>query len=115
MAQLSVISATMAGVQLNGQFSPADALGDSFLNDGTQNVIVRNSGGVARTVTVKADSHPCNMGLTSAAHDHQVTVPANDTVLVGPFDTARFNDAASLVQLRYDAVTNLQVMAIHYA
>lgn len=115
MAQLSVSASNMVGIDIDAILVAASALGDSFVNDGTVNLIVRNSGGVSRTVTFKGDHRACSMGLTSTAHDQSVTIPAGKTLVLGVFDTGRFNDNASLVQMTYDSEVGLSIAPIHYS
>jgi hypothetical protein len=115
MAQFGITPSNMTGIDLDTILAAASVGGDSFTNDGTVNLIVRNSGGVSRTVTFKADSHACSMGLTSAVHNQDVTIPAGKTVILGIFDTSRFNDSAGLVQMTYDSEADLSLAVTHYA
>ena len=50
-------------------------------------VVITNSGSSSATVTVKAGT-----GLRSAIGDLTVSVPADTTGIVGPFDSMRFKD-----------------------
>lgn len=114
MAQIAVSSSNMVGLDLDTILYAASPGGDSFANDGTVNLIARNSGGVSRTITLKADSHACSMGLTSSIHNYEVTIPAGETVILGVFDTSRFNDQSGLVQMTYDSEADLSLAVLHY-
>lgn len=106
MAELTVQASAVTGLET--VFVAADVAGDMFLNDGSVVFIVKNSGGVDRTVTVDSVA-ACNFGFD---HDAVVVVTAAEERIIGPFSTARFNDGASKVQVTYSLNTGLTVAAV---
>jgi hypothetical protein len=106
MAQLTVKSATIAGVA--STYVAASAGGDSFANNGHTVFHVKNGGASAITVTVNSQT-ACNHGFD---HDITVSVAAGEERIIGTFDRSRFNDATGNVLITYSAVTTVTVCAI---
>lgn len=97
----------LTGVTLT--LAAATAGGDSFQNSGVEFVQVKNAHAtVARNVTFAAPN-PDNFGITNAAHNQVVAVPALTTKLIGPFPPGRFNDANGRVQITYDSEADLTI------
>lgn len=109
MAVLTVQKPSAAGT-----YAPvaAEAGGDSFPNTGVEFFYIKNGDASPKTVTFDSPG-TCSFGLAAnAAHDLAVTVPAGEEKLIGPFATARFNDANNRVQVTYSAVTSVTVAAV---
>lgn len=109
MATLTVNDVDLDGLTWTSGTSPYVACaggGDEFVNDGKTYIHLKNTNAATRTVTVNSQVN-CSQGF-----DHNVSVTVGATTgeaKVGPFPTARFNDATGKVQLTYDAVTNLTI------
>lgn len=106
MATLTVQKPSVAGAALT--YVSAAGGGDEFLNTGREFLHVVNAGGGNITVTFNSQTL-CNYGFD---HDMAVTVNAGTDRMIGPFDTVRFNDANTRIQVTYSGVTSLTVAAI---
>lgn len=109
MAQLNVQGTGLTG--LAPTYQAADAVGDSFANNGRTFIHVKNGGAASITVTVDSQQS-CSQGFD---HDVAVAVPAGAERMIGPFNQARFNDANGNVLVFYSAVTSVTVAAINPA
>ena len=93
------------------QLTAAAGGGDSFFMTGKEVVIFNNGSGGTITVTLStvvagvAD----NFGVTNAAHDITLAVPAGKIGMWGPSDLARFKDVNGNAQNTYSGVTSLTV------
>lgn len=106
MSQYTVVVPSAAGVAES--FTPV-MVSDTFHNTGRTLLVVKNSGATDPvTVTIKSQT-TCNQGFS---HDLTVTVATGATQYIGPFPTARFNDAQDLVTVGYSAVTSISAMAL---
>ena len=77
---------------------------DTFANDGTVFLHVKNGGGSSDTVTVTS-VQTCNQGST---HNLTVSVPAGAERMLGPFETTRFNDPTTgLVTVGHSFTTSV--------
>lgn len=106
MAQLSVQEIDHTG--LNPSHAAADGGGDTFENPdvkGRTFLWVKNGDTSGKTVTFDS-TESCNQGFD---HDVQVTVPAGEDRLIGPFDRDRFGNPVSA---SYDDVTSVTVAAV---
>jgi hypothetical protein len=107
MAVLSAQAVTQAGIAPT--FQAAAAGGDSFANDGRMFLHVKNASASVVTVTVDSVT-PCNHGFD---HNLAVTVPATTGErLIGPFQTDRFNNDTSMVNVTYSAAASVTVAVI---
>lgn len=107
MAVLAKRTVSRSGVAL----APAAASGggDSFQNDGTIFVYIKNGGGGSITATAAI---PLLVDGVAIASGKQVTVGAGAEVLFGPFPTSTYNDVNGNVNLTYSGVTSVTVSAI---
>ena len=100
---------TVQDIDLDGEAADYVACaggGDQFTNDGKTFIHLKNTNAATRTVTINSQTN-CSQGFD---HNVAVVIPATTgDVMIGPFPTARFNDATSSVLLTYDAVTNLTI------
>lgn len=103
MAILTVQKPSLAGVAPT--YEAADAAGDSFPNNGSTMVHVKNGGAAAITVTIDS-AKACSYGFD---HNIDVVIAAGAEVMLGPFPQARFNDTAQRTNLSYSAVTSVTV------
>lgn len=85
----------------------ADALGDTFVNNGDTELLVVNAGVAAVNVTFTA-TRPCNHGFVD---DWVVSCAGQELTRIGPFDATRFNDGQNRVAVSYADETNLTVAA----
>ena len=106
MAVLTVQQISLAG--LEPAFVAADAEGDEFVNSGRVFLHVKNGDALAATVTIDSQA-PCNYGFD---HNVEVSVPAGEERLIGPFKRNRFNNSEGKVQVAYSSVSNLTVAAV---
>lgn len=102
MALLALQSISKAG--LNPAFVAAGAGGDTFANDGSTSLHVKNGGAGAITVTVASDKL-CDQGFD---HDVAVNVPIGGERIIGPFRPKRFGGIAAV---SYSGVTTVTVAA----
>lgn len=106
MAQLTVQAASVNG--LTPTYVAASAGGDTFSNQGTAYLFVKNGG--ATSINVVLDSQAkCNHGFD---HDLTIAVPAGEEKLIGPIDPSRFNDPTGLVHATYSDVTSVTVAVV---
>lgn len=107
MALLTAQSVTQAG--LAPTFAAVSA-SDTFANDGTVVLHVKNAGGSPDTVTVNSIK-ACDQGST---HNIVVSVPATTgDRMIGPFETARFNDPVTgLATVTHSFTTSVTVALI---
>ena len=108
MALLSAQDVDSEGAAVT--LAAAGATGDTFANP-QERVMLRvvNAAGVARTVTIAAQS-PCNHGFT---HDIVQATANGETWDFGPFDRERFNQSDGTVAVTYSSETGLTVAAIN--
>lgn len=88
-------------------FVAADALGDTFTNNGDTELLVIN-GGVGDVDVTFTATRPCSHGFLD---DWVVTCSGQELTRIGPFSAQRFNDAQGRVAVSYDDETNLTVAA----
>lgn len=106
MADLTVQKADLDGLALN--YVAADALGDTFTNDGETVLAIKNDGAASITATIESVK-PCSYGFD---HDVTVTVGVGEEKICGPFSVARFNDSNKKVSVSYTDVTSVSVAAM---
>jgi hypothetical protein len=109
MAILTVQSIVKAG--LGPTYTAAAGGGDSFPNGGNEYLHVKNGGGSPVTVTIPAQKGCDEFGVTNAAHDMVVSVPATGERIIGPVSPRQFNDANGRAQVTYSGVTSVTVGA----
>lgn len=92
----------------------ANGGGDAFLNNGHALLMIKNDDASAKTVTVTAQvttDTDARLGKLTKAN-RQISVPAGEIRLMGPFPPAAFNDAAGKIQVTYSAVTSVTVAVL---
>lgn len=82
-------------------------LGDKWLNTGNETLVVFNGGGEDCVVTVAFNAAAVFDGITVASRT--VTVPAGDTMEIGPFPTAIFNDSSGYCTATCDQVDTVTI------
>ena len=106
MATLNVVQDVISGVAET--FVAASAGGDALPNNGKTWLHFKCTGGTPVTVTVTAQT-ACNQGTL---HNAVGTVPATTgDIVMGPFDTYRFNNQNGQALITYSGVTGLTVAA----
>lgn len=108
MAQLTVQDVTRSG--LTPSFAAAASGGDSFTNNGSTFLYVKNGGAGAVTVTIDSQYAPLPVG--TAQSNVSVSVDASGEAMIGPLPTRSFNDGDGLAQVTYSGVTSVTVAAI---
>lgn len=103
MAELSIQRVSLTG--LNPTYAAAAAGGDTFANDGSIMLHVKNGSAGSVTVTVDAITL-CNHGFD---HDAAPAIPAGEERMIGPFTTKRFG---SVPAVSYSAAASVTVAAI---
>ncbi len=85
--------------------SNADPSGDTWNNTGNEVLLVENGGTGAVTLTFI--TYATVDGL--AVNDLQISVPAGETHLIGPFPTGVYNDANGQTMVNYTSATGVKV------
>ena len=109
MADLVVKEVVLTGLNPNDPvYVACTGGGDAVLNSGHTFLHVVNGHSGAWVVTVNS-IQACSQGFD---HDVEVSVPAGEERMIGPFDRGRFNDANGKLAITYDGVTALTIAAI---
>lgn len=108
MAVLSSQSIVRAG--LSPAYASAAGGGDSFANTGKEFLHVKNDDASSKTVTIVTQSTVDGLSVS----DRTVTVPAGESRMIGPFQTAIYNDDNSRVNVTYSAVTSVTVAVFKF-
>jgi hypothetical protein len=95
-------------VGISPAFVAATATGDTFENDGTNYLFVKNASAAAINVTVDS-FRQCSHGFD---HDLVVSVPAGATEQIGPFDANRYTNDNGQVSVTYSAVASVTVAVV---
>lgn len=111
MATLTVQDMDASG--LEPSYDAADAAGDEFEWEQHAFLHVKNGDGSPHTVTVAEQRTVDIPGYTQA--DLEVTVPAGEERMIGPFSRQAYQDSDGMVQVSYDAVTDVTLAAIALA
>jgi hypothetical protein len=109
MATLSPTAISRTGIALSTA-AAADVAGDKWLNDGSQFLYVKNGDSGSHTVTLVFGPGAVVDGVTPTSH--AVAVAAGATKLIGPFPTTIYNDVNGFMNVTYDAVTVVTVLAL---
>lgn len=89
-------------------FDSPEAGGDVFFNNGLYILVVRNTSGTSKTITL-ASAENCSQGVN---HPLVVTVGAGETVYISNLAQERFNDQNDRVSISYSAVDGLEVAVL---
>lgn len=93
--------------QVDPTFQAADVAGDSFVNDGSTELLVLNPGPSSITVTA-VGTRRCSHGFL----DNWVkTVDAGELLRFGPFESSWFNTPAGVMSVSYSSATGISVSA----
>lgn len=103
MADLTVQEVDRDG--LNPTYASAAGGGDAFVNDGKTWLHIKNGDVSSKTVTIATAKTVDGLAVA----DRDVTIPASEERLIGPFPPTTYNDGDGKVQLTYDAVTSVTV------
>ena len=106
MATLTVQTSSRAG--LEPSYASCAGGGDEFANTGKQVIHVKNGDVASKTVTIVTQSTVDDLAVA----DRDVTIPAGEERIIGPFSTDFYNDSSDLAQLTYDAVTSLTIAVL---
>lgn len=112
MATLTVQDIALTG--LEPTYAAAAGGGDEFDNSSGSVFLFVKNGATACDVTITTQSTSVEVtGYgTLTIGDVDVTVPATEDRMIGPFPKTRFNDGSNMVQVTYDDVSNVTVAAI---
>jgi len=94
---------TVQEIDMNNSLTPvyvlADALGDTFVNDGKTLILLDNTGASSMNFTI-ASQVECSQGAT-----HNITANGliDTLTMLGFFSTGRFNDVSGKVNISYSA------------
>ena len=114
MAELTVTSIALntTGTDITPAatvYATASGGGDYFANPSTGRAyIIVDTSASATTVTI-ASQATCSQGGT---HNIALAVGATEMCIIGPFATARFNDANDRVQLTYSTATDVRIAVL---
>lgn len=86
-------------------YQAAAAGGDTFSNSGREKLRIHNGSASPITITIVGQKK-CNQGFL---HNALNTLAAGAEVLLGPFDSFRFNDPAGKVHVTYSAAALVTV------
>ena len=107
MAQLEEQTSSQTGTKFI--FTEAFISGDTFVNNGSHKLLVKNDSGGEITITF-ISANTCNFGAADIrAHDRVDVIPANEIRFFRDFDPLRFNDLQSRVSMTYSDVTGLSL------
>lgn len=106
MAALTVLTPAVSGALL-GAVAAAGG-GDTFVNNGSTLLYLKNGSGGSITVTI-ITAGATRQGVAIA--DVSVVLAAGEERVVGPFDPSDFNGASG-ISLTYSGVTSLTVRPI---
>ena len=113
MALLAVNEVVPTGFDFTTALAAATEAGDTAQNDGTMCLVVANDDSENHTVTVTAQNTSvykpgyANITFSNIA----VAVPAGETIVIGPFPPAIYNNASGIIAITYDAVTSVTIAA----
>lgn len=103
MALQVINTVDRAGMNLTAHLVNCDGAGDSFINTGSEYVVLFGQNFTATMVTQSVVDG-------QAVGDRTIVFGVSlKYVIVGPFPTSIYNDAASKVQFTYDNVTAAQM------
>ncbi len=108
MADLTLRTVDISGLDDSSIYESAAAGGDAFVNDGRTIIHIKN--GDASGMTLTMDTPGTYRGVNLA--NPTVSVGATSNYFVGAFDPRIFNDTNGKVQLTYSAVTSLTITAL---
>jgi hypothetical protein len=111
MAALSIDSLTLAASGQSITWNSCGASGDTFANTGKVVVLAQN-GASAAVLTVAATQALTDASLS--VPDLAVSVGASDTIAIGPFPIATFNDASNSVAMTYASSSTLTIAVVKY-
>lgn len=103
MATLTVQKVSLTG--LDTTYAAADAAGDTWANDGTSRLRVKNASAASINVTIDS-VYTCSHGFD---HDVVVAVPAGGEREIGPFPTDRFGTSPDIT---YSAAASVTVAVV---
>jgi len=86
----------------------ADEEGDEYSNTGNEMLLIEN--GSASPITLTVPTPYTVDGLD--VDDREITIPAGESHLLGPFPQAYYNDTNGKVQLEYSAHADVSVAVI---
>lgn len=99
------VQKSLADIGVVLTYQAAASGGDTFANSARERLRVHNGGGASITITI-AGQKKCNQGFL---HDSVTPLAAGAEILLGPFDSFRFNDPTGKVHVAYSAVTSVTV------
>lgn len=114
MSLLTVESVGRSSSGTNLAGVAATAGGDTFINTGSEVLIIKNGDSSGMTLTVVT---PVTVD-GQAVPDETMAVAAGETRMVGPFPPGWFNDtlaSGGVVSLTYSSVTSLTVKVVRVA
>jgi hypothetical protein len=110
MATLTPQTSNRTGI--TPTYNSCAAGGDAIPNNGKVLLHFKNTNAAARVVTFATQATVDGQAVA----DPTLTVPlTSGDKMIGPFPPSIYNDANGLLQLTYDAVTNLSVAVIRIA
>lgn len=110
MATLTVNTVDIDGFNLTDGDAAAAGGGDEFVNTGREFFYADNGNGADWDITFVTQQ---TVGGLAVA-DKVVTVPAGESMLIGPFPKGLYNDGNAKVQVTYEGVTSLLVAVVRF-
>lgn len=106
MATLTVQTSSRTG--LEPSYASCAGGGDEFANTGKQVIHVKNGDASPHVVTIVTQATVDGLAIA----DRDVTIPAGEERIIGPFPTGFYNDGGGLAQITYDNVTTQTIAVI---
>lgn len=111
MAALTVQTINLGGLDLSAVDTAAAGGGDTFTNNGRTLFYADNQSGGPITITFDDTGSVSPSEATSFDPDVELSVPAGEDRIAGPFPTSRFGTDVSVT---YSGVTSLTVAAVKF-
>ncbi len=111
MAVLSIDDLTLAASGTSITWNSCGGSGDTFANNGKVVVLAQN-GATAAVLTVAAEQ--AITGASLSVPDLAVSIGTSDTIAIGPFPIATFNDASNAIAMTYASSSTLTLAVVKY-
>ena len=107
MARTELTAQTIDNDGMEPSYESANGDGEEFANDGNVFIHAKNASGGAIVLTFKTPATVSGVDIDEV----EVSIPAGEERMVGPFDPAVFNQSDGNVDLDFDGVTSLTIAA----
>lgn len=108
MAELTPVSPDRAQAELAAASGAAG--GDEWANDGKTYLLIEHTNGAGSTVTLTITTSATVD--EEAVADKEISIPAGERHIIGPFPTNIYNDGDGHANISYDDETDIEVAVI---